>query len=81
MVHDFETWLSKILDFYEFTLASAALIKIRENADFSVGKEDVSAQKRQVTPGDYKRILLPQTILTLNGACRDILDHLEYTLD
>jgi hypothetical protein len=55
--------------------------KIKSEADFTVQKENISSHKRQITPGDNKRKLKPETIEILNDRFADILDTLGYDVD
>jgi hypothetical protein len=80
MVTDFPTWLMKFMA--PFPLDDADRLhgklsrKYRNN--FTVKREDVRKQKRQVTPGDHKRKLHPDTIAFLNEQFGPILDRLSY---
>jgi hypothetical protein len=48
--------------------------------DFSVDQEDIYANKRQITPGDHRRKLQPETIDRLNEIFSEILETLDYPL-
>lgn len=77
MVNDFDRWFDQIIEFsnlkWNFKLR-CCLNSLREEADFSVDREDVTQHKRQVTPGDYRRKLLPETIESLNHCCNRIFE-------
>lgn len=47
-------------------------------AEFQVESENIYKHKRQITPGDYKRKLSPETIGFLNSEFRDILKQLKF---
>ena len=51
--------------------------QIINEANFDV-EEDIYSHKRQVTPGDHKRKLLPETIDRLNSEFGEVLDVLGY---
>ena len=80
MVTDFESWLRKYIA--PFPLAhpegtiQELVRKYRDN--FQVKREDIYRHKRQVTPGDHKRKLKPETIATLNEQFKDVLEALGY---
>jgi hypothetical protein len=46
--------------------------------EFTVDQEDIYSNKRQVTPGDHRRKLKPETIEHLNQVFADILQALNY---
>ena len=78
MVGNFDSWLASILAFLEFSPGQETLSRIKNDADFSV-QEDISQHKRQVTPGDHKRKLKPETIESLNAILEPVLAPLGYT--
>lgn len=49
--------------------------------DFKIKKEDIKSHKRQVTPGDFRRKLKPETIDQLNQNYSEILHALNYSVD
>lgn len=73
MVTGFEPWLDRLLEFLELNVSPQLLEEIRGSANFKVSKEDIYKHKRQVTPGDHKRKLKPETINTLNKKTGEIL--------
>ncbi len=79
MVMDFNSWLNSIIDYFEFKPGQELIDKILKNADFKVERENISAQKRQVTPGDHKRKLKRETIDIINSEFKEILDFLNYS--
>ncbi|MEX2161346.1 MAG: sulfotransferase domain-containing protein [Anaerolineales bacterium] len=78
MVSDFETWLDRLGRHIGLNDQVSALAGIRKEASFSVQSEDIYAQRRQVTPGDHKRKLQPDTINHLNQAFETVLRQLQY---
>ena len=79
MVVDFPTWLSQLSRHTGLTGETKSIQEILNAADFSVNEEDIYAQRRQVTPGDYLRKLKSETIKILNDRFSEILDRLGYT--
>jgi len=79
MVTDFKTWLYAINDFMGINVKKDVIDQIISEADFGVDKEDIYSHKRQVTPGDHKRKLKPETIAALNIRFGSILDALGYS--
>ncbi|MGB3401842.1 MAG: putative capsular polysaccharide synthesis family protein [Microcoleaceae cyanobacterium] len=59
-------WVKDILAFLEFELEDETIKAIAEKYDIVPGKENESVHIRQVTPGDHKRKLQPETIEKLN---------------
>ena len=96
MVSDYSTWLTHFLSAFShipmpkpllsvfggpntLTKIHQKLYKKHEN-DFSVVSENKYKQIRQITPGDHKRKLKPETLEKLNSEFREILDTLNYDL-
>jgi hypothetical protein len=78
MVYDFDTWLNRLLKFLDLEVSESLMVEIKAAASFKVDKEDVYKHKRQVTPGDYKRKLKPETIEALNAKSYEILERFSY---
>lgn len=78
MVNDFVAWLNKIIEFLELDIKKEVADKIMSKTDFSVKKENIYFHKRQVTPGDYRQKLKPETISILNEQFKEILELLGY---
>lgn len=78
MVENFDNWLDQVLSWWELRLDQNTRQTILRDADFQVDREDVHAHKRQVTPGDHRRKLKPQTIQRLDDELGDVLDILGY---
>jgi hypothetical protein len=80
MVSDFEEWMQKLLMFLELDVPQEIVDQIISEADFTVQEENIHAHKRQVTPGDHKRKLKPETVRELNKIFSDVLRELDYAL-
>jgi hypothetical protein len=78
MVTDFEPWLDRLLAFLDLDVDPALIAEIKAGADFKVSKEDIYKHKRQVTPGDHKRKLKPETIDILNKKTAEVLKLYDY---
>lgn len=78
MVLNFDAWLESVSAHLGLDKHPEALEQIRQQANFSVEKEDKFLQKRQVTPGDHLRKLKPETIAELNVHFEPILRQLGY---
>ncbi len=82
MVADFPAWLNRFVEPFPIpdkpVLVGKLAHQYRNN--FDVGPEDVYRHKRQVTPGDHKRKLQPETIAFLNDKFAAILPALGYEL-
>ena len=80
MVSDFEGWLSQLVAYVGLERHQAVVQSILAEANFIVAEEDKYAQRRQVTPGDHRRKLQPETIETLNQRFGAVLAAMEYSL-
>jgi hypothetical protein len=80
MVSDFPTWLERFVAPFPVARKEALVRKLarKYRHNFDVKHEDVRRQKRQVTPGDHKRKLQPDTITFLNDKFAAILPALGY---
>ncbi|MEH6647552.1 sulfotransferase domain-containing protein [Sulfitobacter sp.] len=67
MTENTPKWLGKISDFLDQPISDELRSKLHKKTQFSVDVEDSSKHKRQVTPGDHKRKLKPETIVQLNN--------------
>ena len=54
-------------------ISQRRLNKISDRNDLRPAEEDVNAHVRQVTPGNYKKHLRPETISIVNSRLGDIL--------
>lgn len=78
MVSDFDSWLDTLIGGLELNVSPQLINQIKSEADFTVDKEDIKSHKRQVTPGDHKRKLKPETIEILNSRFAGVLDAIGY---
>ena len=78
MVENFNAWLDRLIEFLGMDLHREFIDRIKAEADFKVAKEDIHKHKRQVTPGDHKRKLKPETIDILNEKTREIRELFGY---
>jgi hypothetical protein len=78
MVESFDTWLDRLIEFLGMDLRREFIDRLNAEADFKVSKEDIHKHKRQVTPGDHKRKLKPETIDILNAKTREIRELFGY---
>jgi len=78
MVTDFSSWLDSIINFLQFDVSQETVSQLTKEANFDVKEEDIYSHKRQVTPGDHKRKLAPETIKILNSEFGEVLDLLGY---
>ncbi len=78
MVTNFEPWLDRLLGFLDLDVDPGLIAEIKAGADFKVSNEDIYKHKRQVTPGDHKRKLKPETIDILNKKTAEVLKLYNY---
>lgn len=78
MVGNFNVWLNTIMTVLELGASQELQNKIIGEVDFNVPEENIYSHKRQVTPGDHKRKLQPETISILNTKFCKVLDLLGY---
>jgi hypothetical protein len=80
MVTDFPAWLGKFMAPFPLDDAERLQAKLarKYRNNFTIKREDVRKQKRQITPGDHKRKLQPDTIAFLNEQFAAILKTLGY---
>jgi len=80
MVTDFEYWLRRFIGPFPVADKEKLIRKLvrRYRNNFKVKREDVNRQKRQITPGDHKRKLQPETIAFLNEKFGSVLAALGY---
>ncbi len=80
MVGSFEGWLARLMSHIGISADRAVIDRLRKEASFSVIQEDRYSQRRQVTPGDHKRKLKPETTAELNTLLGPILKRLNYPI-
>jgi len=78
MVEHTEDWLAQIATFLDQPLTEALRADLGDKIDFSVDSEDIARHKRQVTPGDHKRKLKPETIATISERLAEELEYFGY---
>lgn len=79
LIGDFPQWLDRVLAFCSLSCHEATRAKLIAESSGSVDtKEDKMRHKRQVTPGDHRRKLKPETISRLDGELADILTRYGY---
>ncbi len=80
MVTDTEAWMTRIAAFLDVPMTDDLRAKLAEKGDFSTSGEDTSQHKRQVTPGDHARKLMPDTIAELNRVLGPVMERFGYTV-
>ena len=80
MVTDFKPWLNKLANYLELKGRDHKIEELVEANKFKVKKEDKKSFVRNITPGDHKNKLKPETISTLNKLFKEELSKLEYTI-
>jgi hypothetical protein len=85
MVTAFPAWLGRLLSCFAEEVPASRLAGIKQRLarrwepEFQVRGEDVASHKRQVTPGDHRRKLRPETVRALDAGLRDVLDAFGYS--
>ncbi len=79
MVSEFDDWIMKLSEHIGLDQHSALIAVIKNKASFKVESEDIYSQRRQVTPGDFRRKLKPSTIEALNKQFSTVLDQFQYS--
>lgn len=85
MVADFRLWLHRFVSPFAAFCDTQVLATVEKELyeqhvnDFAVDAEDIYQHKRQVTPGDHRRKLKPETIDALSEAFGPVLDAFGYT--
>jgi hypothetical protein len=80
MVSDFNDWLDRLSDFTRCNNLLDLKNRIQAHAKFDV-KEDKFNHKRQVSPGDFRRKLSPQTQRALTKRLAPVLQNFGYSCD
>lgn len=78
MVGDTARWLERIAGFLDQPLTPALRAGLGDSLDFSVAGEDAARHKRQVTPGDHRRKLRPETVAAMNAVLAEELARFGY---
>jgi hypothetical protein len=79
MVGDFDNWLERLADFVGSGDQREVIEAIRDEADFSVKKEDKFSHRRSVKPGNHLKKQKPETVAALNERLAGILEMFGYT--
>jgi hypothetical protein len=77
MVTDFSGWLDRLSAFIRCDHLTEVMDAIKHRTSFVV-QENQFNHKRQVTPGDFRRKLAPETQRILTEQLKDVLDHFGY---
>jgi hypothetical protein len=72
MILDFSTWLDKFLAHLGIEVDERGRKILMEYDQFKPKKENIKSNKRQVSAGDHKNKLQPETIETLNSLFEDV---------
>lgn len=78
MVTDTPGWLRDISNFLEQPLSDSLYNRLGRKIDFSTKSEDINRHKRQVTPGDHRRKLKPDTIDKMTKGLQSHLKYFKY---
>jgi hypothetical protein len=81
MISDFASWLQKIIRHTGFAPSAETVERLIRDSNFQVDVEDPLKHRRQVSPGDHRRKLRPETIDKLNQRFEPVLLRLGYRLD
>lgn len=78
MVEDTGAWLSRISEFTGQPLTPDLRETLAPLTDFRRPREEPGRHKRQITPGDHRRKMKPETIAGLNAVLGDALPRFGY---
>ncbi len=78
MVLQTEFWTKQAEEFFGVVERGDLDEKLKEHLNFSVEKEDPNVHKRQVTPGDHVRKMMPETVTAMNETLSPVLDWFGY---
>ncbi len=78
MVEQSETWLERITTFVGQEITPELATALAPHLAFEVEDEKPHEHKRQVTPGDHRRKLAPQTIATMSDILAPVLKRFGY---
>ncbi len=81
LVTDFPVWIKKLNHFLSLNENQDVIKSIIDNTHFVKKEENQNEQIRNITPGDYKNKLAPETILALNKTLKKVLVELNYAID
>lgn len=80
MVENTPAWAEKVLNFFDQPMTPKLERILAGDLDFSVSAEDVSKHKRQVSPGDHRRKLKPETIEQMNDVLGPAMRNFGYSV-
>jgi len=80
MVADFRTWLQKLVNYLDLGDKQNIIEELTQVNSFKVKQEDKKSFVRNITPGDHKNKLKPETISTLNELFKNELIKLNYSI-
>lgn len=78
LVTNFEQWFDTVVTFCEFKVSEKTRHSLIEEAIQPAGTEKAQHKRRQVTPGDHRHKLRPQTIESLNQTFARVLEVFDY---
>ena len=78
MVSAPQIWLDTIAQFLDHPIQGKLQRRLTRIADFTPSREDPNSHRRQITPGDHRRKLKPETIEQLNADLTDGLAFFGY---
>lgn len=79
MISNFSVWLDNLLNYCDLKISAELKQQlIQESLKSRPKKENILNHIRQVTPGDHKRKLQPETIAQLNSSFSTILREFKY---
>lgn len=80
MVENTPAWTEKVLNFFDQPMSPRLERMLAGDLDFSVSAEDASQHKRQVSPGDHRRKLKPETIEQMNEVLAPAMRNFGYAV-
>ncbi|MGJ8597921.1 sulfotransferase domain-containing protein [Sulfitobacter sp.] len=80
MVENTPAWAEKVLTFFDQPMTPRLERMLAGDLDFSVSAEDASQHKRQVSPGDHRRKLKPETIEQMNEVLGPAMRNFGYSV-
>ncbi len=80
MVTDFKSWLEKLASYLQLPNPGKKIDELVAASKFKVEKENKNSFIRNITPGDHKNKLKPETIEKLNAIFKEELITLGYSI-
>lgn len=78
MIEDFDSWIKKLLKFFNLENKQIIADEISKKTSFKVDKENKHSFIRNIKPGDHLNKLKPETITSLNEIFAKSLKELNY---